>query len=775
LLDRRAALIEGHPADPRRALWLADQATDYLFALLPIEGSGARALFGLPSTAEDLRAREAAAAINDLASEAEIAISEAILDLEASPGFASDVGMQLKRRRLARDERDRRVPFMRGAGAFLHGVINVADGPDRARLLALASEILHPLAAELEGDVRRQALLYAGLAAAFNGEMETAQPILSPIANDRDAAPLESFSARMGLIEARARAEGAPAGLEALRAVTDEYRGRDDLFFRLVIADREFLLRRAMAEGTSGEERSRAFAAAFEAYTGLLDVDLGMPRDALRAIVFARLSIAADRDVPLDAMPAIVGIARAANMAAGAETRSAAIELLRAALDRPDAAGADRAAALFALGRALYEDGQPRAAAEAFERLARDHASDAQAEEAIEAAASILLELERASPHDRDLRATLLGALTLLLDRYPGLAQAEPWRLEWARLRLNDGAFDDAETAAAQIPKSSDAWFEARFLLAHVAQKRAAATDDPARREQLLEAAAGTARAVRAELEAAAGGAGDGDASEPAASRLARLAVMEAEALIDLGRADAAIDALASAARLEDRIDRATMGAMLAARIRAYRAAGRAADAEREVSRFMSSIPEQIGAVVPAMLASFRGDVEALLDAGREDEARMAAAEELLPLAEALSRWLETAAPPRDQERTVRFQIAEALRLAGRFDEAFADYNLLLAESPDSLEFLFGRAECAYGLARWAEALVDYRRISASRREAQDRYFWQSELRMLQILDAAQRNVEQIRPRIDRLRQLDPRFGGERFRRGFEALQSSPG
>ena len=45
LLESRAELIRQHPDDPRRAVWLADQASDWYFVVLPIEASGLTSLF----------------------------------------------------------------------------------------------------------------------------------------------------------------------------------------------------------------------------------------------------------------------------------------------------------------------------------------------------------------------------------------------------------------------------------------------------------------------------------------------------------------------------------------------------------------------------------------------------------------------------------------------------------------------------------------------------------------------------------------------------------
>ena len=61
-----------------------------------------------------------------------------------------------------------------------------------------------------------------------------------------------------------------------------------------------------------------------------------------------------------------------------------------------------------------------------------------------------------------------------------------------------------------------------------------------------------------------------------------------------------------------------------------------------------------------------------------------------------------------------------------------------------------------------------YQRIAAV---SAGEYHWQSQLRMLQILDLTGHNTRRIAPHIRRLRQKDQQLGGERLRRGFEVLQ----
>src|SRR5262249_26042835 len=126
------------------------------------------------------------------------------------------------------------------------------------------------------------------------------------------------------------------------------------------------------------------------------------------------------------------------------------------------------------------------------------------------------------------------------------------------------------------------------------------------------------------------------------------------------------------------------------------------------------------------------------------------------------------------EQPAVARRLADAHRLSGDYAPALAIYERLLGAQPDVTSFVLGRAECLYRLGgeeRLAEAMTAYKRLAAAGAAAGVDTFWLAQLRMLQILDAINRNTAQIGPRIERLRQQDPTFGGDRFRRGFDVLR----
>jgi hypothetical protein len=387
LLEMREALLARHPHDPRRAAWLADQAADVFFVLLPVDASGLTCLFGLPSAPQRERAQRAARQMSAAAAEAELEVERAILELESVPGYADDVAAQSRRRRLAEVERDRRIPFLRGVGACLEAALGEGDQAQDEALYRLAARRLQTVLPLLDGRAAHVARLYAALALRGLGEHAAAEAVLDAMAPAPQAEPADVFAIRMAQASISAARAGPAAGLEALTALRDRYDRDDDLFYRVLIADQRFLLLRDTPQ-------------AFAAYLDLL-AEPGSTR-RVRAIVEDRLARAVDGRTPLDELPALVSVARAGQLAARAETRDQAIALYNRLLERGDLDPDARADTLWGLAGALLADGQLPVAAERYARLARDHSTTRHAERAVELAATIAAELYRRSPGESE-------------------------------------------------------------------------------------------------------------------------------------------------------------------------------------------------------------------------------------------------------------------------------------------------------------------------------------------------------------------------------------
>jgi hypothetical protein len=350
------------------------------------------------------------------------------------------------------------------------------------------------------------------------------------------------------------------------------------------------------------------------------------------------------------------------------------------------------------------------------------------------------------------------------------------------RLALEQHRFDDAAKQFSQVTPEADQWLDANFMQAATAREAAArAAGSADTRRGLWQQALNAIARVQPVLERGAA-ASASDAPRQAGLRyyLGMLRVYRAEATLALGQAQQAIDALVA---IEDEAgaDTDVIGEAMKVRINAFQELRRPDEALRDLQRFVQNSPAQAGAVLQPMLASLRQDVQALVEADRPEEARELASRALLPAARTLETWLGSSAAasivPAQAALLWRY-VADADRLAGQCEVALLIYERLLEGHPNSADLLLGRAECLFELGgeqRLADAMAIYKRLGAAGSgtgESGRETWWLAQLRMLQILDQTKRNTQQILPRIERLRQGDANFGGERYRRGFEALRA---
>jgi tetratricopeptide (TPR) repeat protein len=754
LLDLRESLLAERPDDPRRAVWLADQATDLLLVLLPIDSSGMTSLFGLPTPDQRARAERVGRRMNTLAAEAELEIERSIRALEAAPGYADDMAARLKRRRLTEGERDRRIPFVRGVGACLAAALDGCAPEEKEATYRLATERLQTTLPLLTGRPADLARLYAGLALRGLGDFEAADAVLDAPAPAPRAHPADVFAIRMAQVTITAARAGPTAGLDALDAMEESYRRIDELVYRLPIGEQRFLLHREAARQADGSMRQRHLVRAYEALLDPLDAVSGPDAPAIRLIVLHRLTRVVDADTPLDQLPEIVSVARARQLGARPDTRAEAIALFTRLLEREDLETAARAEALYGLGKTLVADEQLHAAARRFGQLARDHPTALSAEWAVVHAATIADELYRIAPGEAE-AALLRSTLDLMLDRYPNLASIDRWRLIAATLSVSEGRYERAVTLFAQMPPNAGRWLDAQ--IGRVGALRSWATDGgdaavAARRWQnMLDAVDAVAPAVRRALAAT-----DDDArTRELRDAQAALSVYRAEARLALGDPSGALESLRD---VGDDCSRAADAVLT--RIDAHAALGRTAEVERELERLLAVAGPGAGDVLAAMLTARRETQDPQRD--------------LVPVARALVRWLLTAADDVRNRTRLELAAADAYRRAEHWREALGLYDGLWSRYPNAIEVLLGRAECLFALGdgNLADAMELYKRISRATAGKDGDVYWQSQLRMLQILSRTDRNTQQIAPHIQRLRQKDAELGGERFRREFERLQS---
>lgn len=767
LLETRRKLIADHPDDPRRAVWLADQAADLFMVLLPIEGSRLTCLFGLPTSSQRQRATRVARDLCELTQEAEIAIADALLAIESAPGYPRDMAARLRRRRLADQERDRRIPFLGGIGAYLYARLNTSDSVETKRLCRRAVQLLRPLAGVLGPRLAARARLYQGLALDCYGEPEAAGELLASVAADPASDPTDRFAAEMGQVSIVDSRRGPAAALTALQTIQKRYTDPSQLFYRVLVADRRFMLLGQQAAAADPRRRQALVARAFDAYLQLLADHEGVARARVRGIVYAKLATAtAMFGGELSSLPPIVTAARARRLARQADSRPEAIRLLKELLARSDLDPTLHAETLRELAWALHAANRLLEAAARFTELTR-LGTEADASRSIKSAATIALELYRTRPQDPGVSDQLRRTLALAIQSESDPAATDRWRYEAARLALDQRRLEEALSLFDDIAPGRW-WLDAQFGRALVLQEQARAQDGPAERRRGFQELLESLGPLRNALDA------DGkDGSVARASQSASVVLMEARVHLQLGRPGRALKTLESLGTIDaGGMAPSGVGAQLATvRIDAYDALGRPQDAKRALQELIEDAGADAGRILLGMLQLRAAGVRAVAEGGQNRETVQEAAVRLGPLAEALDRWIETreASSVGGSQSDMRLEVADAYRLAERFTDALRQYDQILREHPDTLQPVYGKAECLFFLGDdLAEAMGLYQRIAAV---SADEYYWHSQLRMLQILDLTGHNTHRIAPHIRRLRQKDQQLGGERLRSGFEALQ----
>lgn len=793
---REAIAAEVDPV--RRAALLLDQAEDLLLLVMPFDGEDLSAIFGRPSTDELARAvrwtRDALAGVQEAERLAPIAAG-----VRGEGGDPPDVAQRRRRFLLA-------VAMAMAAelddplvGGTRDGVGDSAVAA-RGQMRREAAAILAPMLIDLESTPRRIARDHLALCLAGTGQLDEASQLVRAAEGDVGATDRERLrSALVGVRVVERGLRGADAVADASRRLelAAGARSTGHLAGRLLVADARSRL--ALVEPGSPSRRvDRAVAP----YRALVATAGPGERDAARSAAMGRIaSLAATAEDP-SALPPLATIALAAVRTADGERRGGWMDELRELLQREDVPALERLVAARALAEGLVGDEDFAGAARLLhaEAAAAPHEPDAVAaiQEAAHAAhaalafgtATVAAQPAGGAPAAMELLRRIYDTM---FEGFKELPDRDRWRVESARLWLQQDGATQALDDVRQIANTSAWWPAARVVgaAAMVEQaRRAAAADRPM-----------SWRAAIAECDSALlalAGIGEDDPRHPTAREAAIfVGVLRASAMAEVGDTAGALRAIDEATRGEvpssvaDEADRA--------RLRILHAAGRGDEVATLGRTFLRRSPGAATEAMVGLLEAERERVESLLDEGRDDEARSRAIDAMLPIAAGLDDarfrvegdpFSDPAEPRSAVESSARAEwlTAEAFRLAGRHDRALARFELLLGQRPDAVELLAAKADCLAhapstatpgetddGAAarrdeRLAEAMTILKRIAAGRRAARDRWFWFAETLQLEILRAAERNTEQIAPRVEQLRAIDPMLGGERWRRRLETV-----
>lgn len=755
MIARYDELLESNPDDPRRAVWASEQAGDAYFEWMMIDTAIWTALLGVPTPEQEHRIRRAAARMIDLAERAERIVLDVIFEMEDDPAYMDDRSLRAQRRRLIDEHRDRRVPFLRGVAMHLHARFNIEHRTEQTDLARRAAETLNEVIPRLDGRLRREATIHAGYARLLEGDEERAANKLARVWDDADGSSLMRFVAAAGKARWEAARRGADAAIRSLERAAGEIGVADELYYQLLLADQRVLW------------QDRATADAYAAYLDLIDAQPMEQRDAVRRIVLRRLAGHVHRFDRLHDAPAIVRIAHSHVRATEDDALATAINRLHTLREQTTLRDREAALALLVLGGLYGEAGRHDDAALVLLEFARSDPQHPDALPAVERALSHAVEVYRASP---DAGASLLQAgLDLLFSDFSQSDTIDRWRLVAGRLALRDNAHQSAIEHFEYVSRSSAYFLEAQFGRIEAARRAAqTAVDADERYARLLELIDAVERDLR-QAESAAS-----DATHQQRHLLLR--VYRAEAHVARDDAQRAIDLLDELDETEQ-LPATVMAEMLPVRIRAYEALGRTDEVGKEIDRLLDASPDRVLALLLPMIDAVERRVDRLVRQHRDDEAVELARRDMLPLAARLENWQEQYGES-EHELIIGRRLADAYRHSNACEAALDWYDRLLEAHPGAMPLLLGRAECLFTLGRdaseqrLAEAMTVYRRLAAATAEHGGERYWLSQLRMLQILDHAERNTDRILPRIQQLRQRDEDLGGEYFRRQFEQLQA---
>ena len=158
----------------------------------------------------------------------------------------------------------------------------------------------------------------------------------------------------------------------------------------------------------------------------------------------------------------------------------------------------------------------------------------------------------------------------------------------------------------------------------------------------------------------------------------------------------------------------------------------------------------------------------------RDVEIRLSEKEKLIEELESFARLIDTTLLA-TLSVTEKVVLGRSLNEIGLINRSIPLWDTMAEEQPDAWVVMQGRAE-ALGLSdeivHLAEAMRLYRRLGQGGpgESVPEEVWWHAQLGQLLIMEKADRSTEKIPTRIQRLKLIDARLGGEPFQSEFEAL-----
>ncbi|MCH2149949.1 MAG: hypothetical protein MK095_11005, partial [Phycisphaerales bacterium] len=438
LVLRSQVLNSGELDDTAQAILMCDQAEDLIGTGLALEQLGMTIMFGYPTEAESDRARARIKAGLAMVSKAELAVERAIFDLERIPASKRTATQRESLLRLREQERDRRLPLLRGAG-LVHRAEGFEQNAARQATMQEAAFDLEALRERLNDAALVRATWLHGLALARLNRYDDAEAAFREAATSASASAADMLAARLGGVVNRSHQGGPDRGVRSADKLQARYVDAAQLRERLLIVDH--LARLHAANGRYGEA-----AAAWGSLHGPL-ADAGLDAKTARALLDERIRrLPVSDPQQMKSAELLLAHAHREELDAGRLASALRVVLNSNALEQRQ-----RARALSALALALVRSGESLQAVEPLLELARTMPEAPEAGPGIDLAARLSLQHSLAHPTDAAARALSAESLGLLLSSFSDRPGIDGWRLAAGRLAASDGRLADAMAAYESI------------------------------------------------------------------------------------------------------------------------------------------------------------------------------------------------------------------------------------------------------------------------------------------------------------------------------------
>jgi tetratricopeptide (TPR) repeat protein len=768
-----ALLAEPTPARERLEL-LTLRAETNLTMLHGPEALLLIAAAGMPTEAQRGEIVLLAAEARKAAEEALVLLDEVLYELEDELTQSGDAVARQERRRLIEDWRGSRLPLL---SALAGSAEALAKGDE-----TLATEALASFALLDTGDLSTSARISLALAQLSAGRSGQAERRLRMLLDDgvllssADQSMMAIFGLAQSLAESRRAADGHKVLDDLTR--TPLFDGEAPPLWQVLLADCRFRLDLTQARTFDSEAGRRSLLAdAARHYARLIETagDLGLTQESLEDLILRKLSACTDLEgIEVESLPALALLARAQANLQDPATLAQGLGILGVALQR-DNLDYDLAGRVFEAARYLSTakmSGETLDVALNLALALGAKQSDSERKQQVLVTGLVLVSEARSfgTPFDPDTYESLIKARIDATDdgqRLAGLFAS------LARHHLDCGRVAEAVEVLLRL----DPWGHHGIFISglltrarHLQWQEARETPEERLAAQLL------LEAVRSEKEVIGAWLRDEHMEKRFVARkgyAARTIRPEVEALAALGELEQALDVLGSISP-DDYLDRSRSIWCLRKRAEVLSLLGRTSEAAAVVQELLATFTSDAGREVVAFMERMIDTEETRLSpATIRAEAASGVGSDLLPLARELVVWA------RDNDAAHlpahKLRLARVLIFAGEAEESLALLDSLVSADETiatQARYLLTRADACFLLDQDAEAFQLYSTLiqGLSAQGERNDLFWAATLRRLLILER-QGRLDQIRPRLQRLRELDDTLGGETFRSELQALQ----